>query len=80
MSRAKRKPRQEITMQERKTTIGEYHWQRDAEQGGGAWIAEDPAPPDGDGWRLEGAGMYQGVFAWFWVREVLEGEKIKESP
>ena len=58
-------------VQERETTIGEYHWIRDPEgRGPNSWSADDPKVPDGDGWRLEGCSMSAGVFAWFWVRDI----------
>jgi hypothetical protein len=56
-------------MQERKTTMGEYRWNKDPE-GGGHYSADDPMEPEGEGWRMEGSGMSDGAFAWFWVRDV----------
>ncbi len=55
-------------MSEHKTTMGSYHWRKD-ERGGGEWVADDPIEPEGDGWVMEGSGMQDGVFAWFWVRQ-----------
>lgn len=56
---------------ERKTTTGMYVW-RKAVDGGLDLGPDDPVVPEGEGWRMEGAGMHDGVFAWFWVRNVLD--------
>lgn len=60
-------------MEQRMTTFGQYHWNKDSEgMGGGSYSGDDPVVPAGEGWRMEGSGMSDGVFAWFWVRDVVE--------
>lgn len=61
--------------QERRTTIGEYRWSREGEY----WHMDSPIAPDGEGWRMEGSGMYDGTFAWFWVRDVVDTEARSET-
>ncbi len=58
-------------MFEHKTTIGEYRYSRDDE----GWIVPDPDTPSGEGWRMEGSAMSDGLIAWFWVREIAEEKK-----
>jgi len=55
-------------MTERKTTIGFFNWQKEF-RGNEELVADDPIAPEGEGWIMEGSGMYNGIFAWFWVRE-----------
>ena len=51
-----------------RTTVGEYQWNKDHERGGGAWSADDPTPPEGEGWRLVGSAASDGTILWFWQR------------
>jgi len=61
-------------VKEYRTTTGEYHWARDPEEGGGEWRADDPAPPEGDGWRMVGSAASEGTILWFWERDVTKGK------